>query len=392
MPDERSLTIVEADDDLWRQYATMARRGYGHPVPDITRLRPYADARVAVRGGRVVAGGLGLPIPQFFGGQSVPSASMACACVAPEERGSNLTVSMIAARLRPLQERGAVLATIWTTSTRYARRLGWEAPATVFTWTVPTDQLRNSFDPSDLEISHAAAGNEPLQRELAARWNGPWSRPGWWAHWQQQEHPDLTGYQFNRPGQPATGVLSLAFDHHPVEGRQLVVHDFWAADAATAGAMLAFLGRHSSRIATVLFQRTGLPPAPMLLHHLHRAGAATARSWHPWMLRVLDLSRAVRLRGWPDGVSVDLPIEVVTETGDATQPFDLRIAGGTGELTPSVRTGRVTLTRGQFAVWYAGGYRTAPAAQLAGVRGDPQALAHLVRSTADLEPWLSEYF
>ncbi|MGW3815321.1 GNAT family N-acetyltransferase [Streptomyces sp. NPDC005046] len=135
---------------------------------------------------------------------------MACACVAPEERGSNLTVSMIAERLRPLRERGAVLATIWTTSTRYARRLGWEAPAAVFTWTVPTDQLRHSFDQTDFEISHATGRDQPLQREFAARWNGPWSRPGWWAEWQQQEHPDLTGYQFNRPGQQPTGVLSLA--------------------------------------------------------------------------------------------------------------------------------------------------------------------------------------
>ncbi|MGW3669042.1 GNAT family N-acetyltransferase [Streptomyces sp. NPDC005141] len=291
---------------------------------------------------------------------------MACACVAPEERGRNLTVSMIAERLRPLRERGAVLATIWTTSTRYARRLGWEAPAAVFTWTVPTDQLRHSFDQTDFEISHATGRDQPLQREFAARWNGPWSRPGWWAEWQQQEHPDLTGYQFNRPGQQPTGVLSLAFQHHPAHGRQLVVHDFWADDAATAGAVFAFLGRHSSRIPTALFQRTGLPPAPMLLHHLHRAGSATAQSWHPWMLRVLDLSRAVRLRGWPDGVNVDLPVEVVTETGEATQPFNLHIAGGTGELSPSVRTGRITLTRSQFAVWYAGAYRTAATAQLAG--------------------------
>jgi predicted acetyltransferase len=318
---------------------------------------------------------------------------MASGCVAPEERGSHLAGRMLAERIRPLQDRGAVLATVWTTSTGYAHRLGWAAPAQVFSWTVPADELKRSFDGTGFEITHGTSPQtQRMQHELAVHWNGPWQRPSWWAGWQQDKHPQLTSYRFNLPGQEPTGLLSLAFDRHPAEGMQVVVHDFWAATDRAAAAMLAFLGRHNSRIATVAFQRTGLPPTPVLLHHLHRAGSAAARHWHPWMLRVLDLGQTVRLRGWPDWVDITIPLEVATETGEAPERFVLRITEGKGELEPSTRQGRLTLTRRQFAVWYAGGYRSVTAAMMAGVRGDSQEVDRLVRATADREPWLPEHF
>lgn len=50
------------------------------------------------------------------------------------------------------------------------------------------------------------------------------------------------------------------------------------------------------------------------------------------------------------------------------------------------------MARRQFAVLVRGGYRTATAATLAGVRSDPQEVARLVLATADREPWLPEHF
>lgn len=270
-----ALAFAEADDELWHEYDLLARRAYGQPVEDITRLGAHADRRVALRGGKVVAGGLGMLIPQWFGGRPVPSASMACGCVAPEERGGQLAARLTVERLQPLREQGAVLATLWTASTGYVRRMGWEAPAPVYSWTVPTDELRRRFDESDVEIQHGETAQlPPLRDTLAARWNGTWQRPAWWVDWQQAQHPGLSTYRFGPPGEEPTGVLSVAGERHPVEGRRLVVHDFWAADYSTASAMFAFLGRHNSRIPTVAFQRTGLPPGPLLLHQLHRSGGA----------------------------------------------------------------------------------------------------------------------
>ncbi|MBT2505890.1 GNAT family N-acetyltransferase [Streptomyces sp. ISL-98] len=390
---DSAVVFVEADDELWLRYSALARRAYGQRVEDVMHLGAHADRRVAVRAGQVVAGGMGLLVPQLFGGRPVPSASMACGCVAPEERGARLGASMIAERLRPLREQGAVLATLWTTSTGYGRHLGWEAPTPVYSWTVPTEELHRNFSDSGFEITcGTTAQTFRLQDDLAARWNGPWKRPDWWQGWQQRQHPEMATYRFNQPGQEPTGVLSAAAGRHPTEGRQLIVYDFWAADQAAASAMFAFLGRHGSRLAAVAFQRTALPPAPLLLHHLHRFGSLVARSWHPWMLRILDVRQAIQLRGWPDEMDLTLPIEIVTEDGEATERLMLRVSHGKGELAPTTHEGKITLTRGQFAVWYAGGYRSTAAARLAGVDADPRALAQLLTATADREPWLPDHF
>lgn len=388
------VTISNANEALWRDFQSLAERAYGQPIADIARLYSHADARVALHEHRVIAGGLGMLVPQFFGGHPLPAACLACGCVAPEERDQQLWTRMIEERIRVLQAQGAVVATAWSSASGSGHRLGWGAPTSVFTWTVPTEQLRRSFfDDTGFEIAHGTRPQDRLlQRELAANWNGPWQRPGWWHGWQQDKHPAMTHYRFHRPGQNVEGLLALAIEHGAVRGAHLVVHDFWAASKEVAAAMLAFLGRYNGRISTVLFQRTAGAPMPVLFSQLHRIGVLAAEHWSPWMLRVLDAHQAVRLRGWPDDLDLTIPLEIVTDTGDGTRRFTLRITAGIGELEPSDRDGQVTLTPAQFAVWFAGGYRNQTAATMAGVRGRPRDLRQLIAATADQEPWLPEHF
>ncbi|MET8681971.1 GNAT family N-acetyltransferase [Streptomyces sp. NPDC004647] len=386
------LSFVAADDSLWQQYGELATRSYGHPVGDIRHLREHADLRVATRAGKVVAGGLGLLVPQFFGGSPVPSACLGAGCVAPEERGEHLATRMVAERLRPLRERGAVISTISTSSNGYARRLGWEAPAPVFAWSVTTDDLRRSFTGENFDIEHGLTPDaQNLQRELARQWNGPVLQPDWWSSWKENKSA-LTTYRFNRPGHPTTGLLSLAMKRRERHGMNLVVHDFWAADESAVAAMLAFLGRHNTRAETIEFRRGALPPYPTLLHNLHRY-RPTAQAWHPWMLRILDIREAIRLRGWPADIDTTVPIEIESENGDAWDRYVLQVTAGSAEISPTHIEGGVSFTRKQLAVWYAGGYRTVTSARMAGVlAGSDEALLTLIRSTVEREPWLPDHF
>lgn len=393
MSDPPLLRIVKADPELWQQYDALAARSYGHPVEDITRLRPYADIRVAVRNGRVVAGGLGLLAGQYFGGAAVPCAVISAGCVAPEERGDRLAGRLLAERIRPLREQGAVIATAWTSSTGHLRHLGWQAPVPVFAWSIPTDDLKRSFTPSDppMTIDHGRSPEgEALQRRLARDWNGPLHRPDWWPAWQDAKRR-LTTYRFSPPGTTPTGYLSFATGRNERHGMDLTVHDFWAADAATAEQMMAFLGSHHTRARTVHFRRSALAPYPTLLHGLHRHHL-TAEAWHPWMLRILDPAKAVRLRGWPAHLNTTITVELETDAENTWKPYTLHIQNGRAQLTASRDHPQVRLTRGQLAAWYAGGYRTAASARLAGVTAtSPEALTHLIRTTTDQEPWLPDH-
>lgn len=386
-----AIRIVQADDELWQQYDALATRSYGHPVGDITRLRPHADIRVALRDGRVIAGGLGLLVPQFFGGAPVPSALLGAGCVAPEERGARLSVDLLAERLRHLREQGAVISTLWTTSSGYVRRLGWEAPVPVFAWSITTDDLKKSFTRSGLPVEHGRTTEaDKLQRRLARQWNGPVLRPRWWPAWIDDKQ-QLTTYRFG-PAQSPTGLLSCAMKRSERHGMQLTVHDFWAAGADTVSEMMAFIASHHTRAPAIHFRRASLPPYPALLHHLHRY-QPTAQAWHPWMLRILDPEEAVRLRGWPDDLSITVPVDIEGEDKGNWNQYLLEVKDGTGQLTKTHTAGEVRLTRRQLAVWYAGGYRTPATARLAGVTAkSDQALSSLIRTTAHHEPWLPDHF
>ncbi|MCZ4120287.1 GNAT family N-acetyltransferase [Streptomyces sp. H39-S7] len=386
------LSFTAADDSLWQQYDDLATRAYGHRISDITALREHADLRVATRDGRVVAGGLGLLVNQNFGGSPVPSACLAAGCVAPEERGEHLAARTTTERLRPLQEKGAVISAISTSSTGYARRLGWEAPVPVFAWAVTTDDLKQSFTYDGHQITHGATPDaHTLQRHLAQLWNGPIERPTWWFPWKQSKS-NLTTYCFHKPGHPTTGTLSFTTRRHERHGVTLIVHEFWAADESTTAAMLAFLGRHNTRAKTIEFRRGALPPHPTLLHSLHHH-RTTAEAWHPWMLRILDLPQAIRLRGWPADLTATIPVQIENDNGGSADRYILQIAAGAAEIHPTHIEGTVTLTRRQLAVWYAGGYRTTTSARMGGVRATShKALATLIGTTTDLEPWLPDHF
>jgi hypothetical protein len=126
---------------------------------------------------------------------------------------------MTTARLHPAVERGAVISAISTSSTGYARRLGWEAPTEALAWTVATDDLKRFFTSTGFEVGHGLPDDaHTLQRDLARQWNGPVDRPTWWHRW-KQDNANLTHCTFSRPGHPATGVLSLATARHERHGR-----------------------------------------------------------------------------------------------------------------------------------------------------------------------------
>ena len=81
-----TIELASPDETQWQEFNSLATRSYGHLVEDVTALRDHAITRVALRDGRVVAGGLGVLVPQHFGGRPVPSACLAAGHVAPQSR------------------------------------------------------------------------------------------------------------------------------------------------------------------------------------------------------------------------------------------------------------------------------------------------------------------
>jgi predicted acetyltransferase len=204
---------------------------------------------------------------------------------------------------------------------------------------------------------------------------------------------DLTTYTFSEHGNAPVGLLSLATVRHPRHGTVLQIHDFWAAHHDAVRTMLAFLGRYSTRAETIDFRRGAMPPYPALLHNLRRS-RLTAQSWHPWMIRILDIPGALNLRGWP--AHLDAAVTIALTPAQATggpEQFTVVFAHGEARVEPATGPAEVTMTHRQLAAWYAGSYRSTASALLTGVRADSRpALATLITAAGDTEPWLPDHF
>ncbi|MFJ3658372.1 sterol carrier protein domain-containing protein [Streptomyces nigra] len=110
------------------------------------------------------------------------------------------------------------------------------------------------------------------------------------------------------------------------------------------------------------------------------------------MFRILDLQEAVRPRGWPDHVDIAIPVAIESENGETWDQYLLEVKGGAAQIAKAHTAGEVRLTRRQLTVWYAGGYRTATAARLAGVDARSEAALKRLMCTTEYEPWLPDHF
>ncbi|MEU9147990.1 sterol carrier protein domain-containing protein [Streptomyces sp. NPDC048349] len=88
-----------------------------------------------------------------------------------------------------------------------------------------------------------------------------------------------------------------------------------------------------------------------------------------------------------------IPVGIEHENGGNRESYTLEVKDGTGQIIGARAQSDVQLTRGQLAVCYAGGYQTAAAARLAGVRAtSDEALTQLIRATTNIESRLPEHF
>jgi predicted acetyltransferase len=111
------------------------------------------------------------------------------------------------------------------------------------------------------------------------------------------------------------------------------------------------------------------------------------------MLRLVDAPAAIAARGWPNGVTGQVDLELVDDLCPWNAgPHRLVISDGEADLAPG-GTGAVRVTPQALAVLYAGA--TSPAVlRRAGLLegGDARADALLTTATAGPPPGLLDYF
>lgn len=374
----RTVITAPRGDADWAGYERLATASFGKPATNVAVFREHGLARVVLDGGEVIAGATALLAHQYFGGRAVPAGCVSLVCVSPEHRGRGVAAELIADLVAQLRARGCVVASLWTPSTGVYRRWGWEVAGIGRQWTVPTRSLRQAKHTGHRVVPGLVPAARDLHDEVASRWDGAVRRPDWWWRWKYPSTSDQSTYRLVDADGEVRGFV--AYRRKLVEpwGYHLEVSDCWAADHDALAGVYDFLGGHATLSDQVTFTRAALPAMPSFLWRLDQHDAVD-RGWYPWMIRVLDVPAALRARGWPAGVTGRLDLEIGA-TGRVVLDGSTVSEGGTG---------RVRLSEGDFAAWYAGAL---DAARLRELGCDPEDVDLMTALASGRGPWLPDTF
>jgi len=272
----------------------------------------------------------------MIGGRPVSTAGVAGVAVAPEYRGSGLARQMMHHLLNAARERGAALATLFRTAPALYRSLGFENVAELRVVELPTSALGGLRVPEGVSLRRATIADVPACRAVydavaaqssclltRAGESFPASDADWLAQDGQvtvaaDETGQVVGYVRWVRGTGFGPAVSLS------------VADLQAMTERAYRALLATVGSFSAVTGFVRLRSSGTDPVS---YFVPSTGWRIA-SVDPYLMRVLDVQRAMTARGWPAGVRGSVTFSI----DDPVCPWNsgthrLEVTGGEARLT-----------------------------------------------------------
>ncbi len=296
-------------------------------------------------GTRLVASATHFVFDQWWLGRAVPMGGVAAVCVAPEERGRGVGRLLAAGLLTSMI--GLPLSALFPATAPVYRAVGYEHAGSQHLVGLRPEALR-TLSAGRVPVRRAGPGDAAEVTALLRRLNAEARACG----------PIDRGEDFFR------GILAdddvytyladdgfLAYSWSDGDER-LTVSRCVAGSHETARTLWSIVGSSSSIAESV--SALVEPADPMLWLLRDRSGEAVHRE--SWMLRVLDAPAAVAARGFPAGVSAEVPLVIDDEWLPANSGgWRLTVDGGEGRLerVPERRDAVRLPTRGLGAL-YAG--------------------------------------
>lgn len=313
------------------------------------------NLRTLERGGRVCGGLVEIPMAQFFGGRSVTTMGVAGVGIVPEERGRGVATRLMVSMLREARARGFALSTLYPATVTLYQRAGYERAGARFSISV---------DPRACEISrvpemtlHEVAGTPDevvaLYEATARRCSGYIDRgPYVWGRVSKPRGLVTKTFTVSHAG-TLEGYVVLAHTMAADGGASTVtVTDLAATTARAARAILRLLVEYRS-LATLVRWHGG--PSDLFTNLLPERHSKIEIADY-FMVRVVDVARALALRGWPRGATGAVTLEL----DDASMPensgaYALTLEGGQARVDAGEASGpRVKITERGLAALYTG--------------------------------------
>ncbi|RKH11101.1 GNAT family N-acetyltransferase [Corallococcus sp. CA053C] len=304
---------------------------------------------------------------QFLGGRSVPLIGVGGVGVAPAHRGGGVATRLFHRFLREMRDEGAPLSVLYPATQPLYRRVGYEVAGARYEIHVDASSLELGERTLTLRPMTASddAAVQACYRRFAAAHHG-WLDRGEYI-WKRVRTPrNDTAHGFVVEGTSGVeGYVYLIRNLVPqgaVPKQALKLTDLVATTPAAARRLLRFLGDHRSLAQDILWHGGADEP---LLALVREQTYQVKLSMH-WMTRLLDVPKALEARGWPQGLSGALHLDVQDDLFPENHGrFVLEVEGGAARVRPGGE-GRLRLhVRGLSPLFT--GFLSPRALQLAGM-------------------------
>ena len=340
----------------------------------------------------VVAGMMILPMGQYFGGQEVSMAGIAGVGVKPTYWRQGYASRMMRDALAELREGDYALSTLYASNQPLYRAVGYEQAGGRYIARISPQKIDivertmtvRPFDEADREAVYAlyktsAKGQAGALERSEYIWDRlsrlRWGNP---AHGilVEDDRGTLQGYLFYRKTGP-TG------DRH-----ELSITDCVAHTERAARRLWTQISDFGPMVKAIELPSSPTDPFYFLLPHPF----AKMQLWENWLLRIVNVERALSERGYPEALTATVELEVRDETLNANQ----------GRYALSVTEGQVDLSRGgrgkiecdirALAAIYSG-FATPQMLRSCGLLdGSEEELKTLAAIFAGPAPWMRESF
>jgi predicted acetyltransferase len=358
---------------------------------------PLPDMRCVVEDGRVVATAGERRFTQWFGGRELAMSGIWGVATLPERRGTGLASAAVLDLLRGARDRGDALTALYPAVLQPYRRLGYALGGSYATHEVRIDDLprepaASRAEPFDLDRD--LDGIRECYRRAVVTHNGPIDSddPWWWrdrilGHWQRDAIHQVAVV---RGAEGIEGYISFVQEAH--EGFldvsfRLGCKHFVATTPEAYRALLSY-ARNFAGVGQAL-RFTGRPDDP--LAHLVEVQRLTIESNYRWMLRLLDVAKALEGRGYPR-VDGEVTLGVDDPHFEANRgPW--RIAASEGRVTvdPSDRADATVDVRALSAM-YTGFLAPSDAVRLGWLERDEGVVSFLTDLFRGPAPFMLDFF
>jgi predicted acetyltransferase len=348
------------------------------------------NVRVLRAGGQLKGGLLQLPMGQHFGGRRIDMVGYAGVGVAPEARARGVATDLMRRAMRELSKREVPISTLYPASLPLYRRAGYGVAGGWYRLRAAAADFPRCERP--LTARAFESSDERQVRALYTR--RARERNGWldrseyiWERTRRiHEGNHTTGHVLEKRGR----IVAYVFyrQKRNWHGFDLEISDMAADTPDAARSLMRFISDHRSMAGEVCWHGSVDDPLLSLMpEHRYQIDLR-----HHWMLRIVDVKRALEARGYPLGLEATLGLDVRDDVLATNRGrFRLDISGGRGEVKRGGR-GELRLDVRALATLFSGHHDGRALALVSGAEGSDKVLQRASAIFAGDAPSLPDMF